>query len=213
MPDMLQINIYRNESPWVGDRALLVLRELAALGAEFRIFGPGSEYDPAQRYFEGPIRDFFPFELGGASHTLTFVEETADQMHSIQMAVSLDSGERQVAARTLQMTERLLPLCDARFAFVDYLGFDDPPAQALAAGEIPMLFWANFFGPAAVERWGRELLLGAPGWKKAELAGGTIEYVLTEEPGTPPDPAFDAEVRAYFAPRAQVKRYVALPLG
>jgi len=74
------------------------------------------------------------------------------------------------------------------------------------------LFWANSYGPAAVERWGRELLLGAPGWKKGEIAGGIVEYVSTPDLLAPTDPELEEEVRSYFAPRFRVKRYRAKPI-
>jgi hypothetical protein len=67
-----------------------------------------------------------------------------------------------------------------RFGLIDELGNSDAKVKAATRTELRCLYWANFFGPPYVEKFGRKFLLGAPGWKKEELDDGGILYVVTE---------------------------------
>lgn len=67
-----------------------------------------------------------------------------------------------------------------RLGFIDELGSSDALARMVKKTELKNVFWANFFGPAYVEKYGRKFLLGAPGWKKEELDDGGVLYVVTE---------------------------------
>jgi hypothetical protein len=212
MPDTLQANIYLEDLPRAGDKALGILQELVRRGAELSDFGPGSEYDAARRYFEGPNRDFFPFFLEGGDYTLTLLEQTPVALLTVTLNCADPTENQLLVTRTLALLEDLVPLCDVRFAFADRQGAKQPPSSEMLAGGLPRLFWANFYGPAAVERWGRDFLLHAPGWKTAELAGGIIEYVLTPDPLSPLDPELEDEIRSYFAPRLRIERYQPTPI-
>lgn len=212
MPDRLQANIYLEDLPRAGDKALGILHELARQGAELSDFGPGSEYDAVRRYFEGPNRDFFPFVLQDGSYSLTLLEKTPAILLGVDLNFVDPAQNQLLVMRTLELLESLLPLCDLRFAFADRRGAKQPPSNEMLAGGLPWLFWANFYGPVAVERWGRDLLLGAPGWKKGELAGGIIEHVLTPDPLVPLDPGLEDEIRSYFAPRLHIERYHPTPI-
>jgi hypothetical protein len=212
MPERLQTNIYLEDLPRAGDKALQILQELARRGAEFSDFGPGSEYDAIRRYFEGPNREFFPFSLEDGSYALTLLEQTPAALLGVDLNY-VDPAENQLLVmRTLELLESLLHLCDLRFAFADRRGAKQPPSSEMLTGGLPWLFWANFYGPAAVERWGREFLLGAPGWKKNEIAGGIIEYVLTPDPLGPPDPGLEEEIRSYFEPQLRIELYRPKPI-
>lgn len=212
MLSRIQANIYLENLPRAGDKALQILQDLTRKGAEFSEFGPGSEYDVVHRYSEGPNRDYFPFFLQGEMYALSVLEQTPVMLLGVDLDYADDAENRKVAAQTLQLLESLLPLCDLRFASADWQGGNRPPREDLLAGGLPWLFWANFYGPVALERWGREFLLGAPGWKKDELAGGIIEYVLTPDPLAPLDPELEEEIRSYFAPRFRIQRYHPQPM-
>jgi hypothetical protein len=67
-----------------------------------------------------------------------------------------------------------------KYGRIDEGGYDKPSDMAIARTELKYLFWANFFGPAFVEKYGKKFLLGAPGWVKEELDDGGILYVATE---------------------------------
>jgi hypothetical protein len=47
---------------------------------------------------------------------------------------------------------------------------------------LPHLYWANFFGPAYVEKLGRSRIMSAPAWQIQELGDGGILYVLGPSP-------------------------------
>jgi hypothetical protein len=50
--------------------------------------------------------------------------------------------------------------------------------EALAV-KLKVIGWANFFGPAYVEKFGRKFLMGLPGWKVKELEDGGVFHQLT----------------------------------
>jgi hypothetical protein len=56
----------------------------------------------------------------------------------------------------------------------------DPKETADAVCPLAYIYWGNIFGPAYVSHYGRDFLLGAPGWKVEELDDGGILYVTTE---------------------------------
>jgi hypothetical protein len=212
MLNRMQANIYLEDLPRADDKALQILQEITRKGAEFSEFGPGSEYDVVHRYFKGLNRDYFPFLLHDGKYALSVLEQTPAILLEVDLDYADPAENREVASQALQLLEDLLPLCDLRFASADLQGGNLPPSSELLAGGLPWLFWANFYGPAAVERWGRDFLLGAPGWKKDELPGGIIEYVLTPEPHAPVDPELAKEIQSYFAPRFRIERYRPTPI-
>lgn len=208
----MQATVYLDDLPRTEDRALRILQEIARQGAEFSEYGPGSEYDLAHRYFKGPDRDYVPFFLQGAKYALSILEQTPAFLLGVDLDDMDPAEDRRVAGQALQLLESLLPLCDLRFAFADWEGANRPRREELDTGGLPWLFWANFYGPAAVERWGRDFLLGAPGWKKNELTGGIIEYVVTPDPLAPLDPGFEGEIRSYFARKVLIELYRPKPI-
>lgn len=50
--------------------------------------------------------------------------------------------------------------------------------------EIPHIYWANFFSPDYVQKFGEEFLLGAPCWKKEILNDNGVVLVLSPHMGT-----------------------------
>jgi hypothetical protein len=63
---------------------------------------------------------------------------------------------------------------------------------------LPALYWANFFGPPYVRKWGRDRILKAPAWRVEELPDGGLLYVLASSPGWSQAHVALEEVRAYF---------------
>ena len=68
--------------------------------------------------------------------------------------------------------------------------------------EIPHIYWANFFGPEYVAKYGKEYFLKAPGWLHEELDDGGILYVLA--------PVMARRVKGYKALVEEVKAYFGL---
>lgn len=62
---------------------------------------------------------------------------------------------------------------------------------------LPALYWANFFGPAYVNRL-REKILNAPAWSIEELPDGGLLYVLSSCPGLCDDHVPIEAVQVHF---------------
>ncbi|MFO0529044.1 MAG: hypothetical protein ACK52A_13180 [Planctomycetota bacterium] len=69
-----------------------------------------------------------------------------------------------------QLIVRLKP----RFAYVDEVFDDKLRDKVLQDAGTRLLFWTTYFGPAYVEKHGKEFFLQAPAWKTEEFEGGVI---------------------------------------
>lgn len=72
------------------------------------------------------------------------------------------------------------PTLRPRYGFIDERGENEPSSKSVELVELKSILWANFFGPEYVEKYGRDFLLAAPGWKTEELDDGGILYVTRE---------------------------------
>lgn len=63
---------------------------------------------------------------------------------------------------------------------------------------IPHIYWANFFAPTYVSKYGRDFLLSAPGWKKESLSDGGLLYILSADLAGTGAKSLLAEVKQYF---------------
>jgi hypothetical protein len=81
------------------------------------------------------------------------------------------------------------------------------PPEYFRARRLTRLGWTTLFGPPYVETYGRDFLLGAPGFLKRELADGGILYQVTKEFAheTAPAPSVE-EVLAYFQGHPKIPR-------
>jgi hypothetical protein len=70
-----------------------------------------------------------------------------------------------VALGLLDLGRRLYPDLRPRYAWIDERSGNVPEDSEIAAVRLQYIFWANFWGPAYVERYGRDFLRGAPGWR------------------------------------------------
>lgn len=70
--------------------------------------------------------------------------------------------------------------------------------EDIEALELPVVYWANFFGPAYVDKIGRDKILTAPAWTIEELADGGLLYVLASCPGLAADHVPVESVKAHF---------------
>jgi len=116
-------------------------------------------------------------------------------------------------AKTLEIYSRFLP------SFTEVgAKYDLRNAHNVFAIErlIPRISWANIFGPSYVEKYGREFLLAAPGFRTKELEDGSILYQVTRhflltaedvDRGPPPE-----EVEGYFRRHPEVRRIVYRPV-
>jgi hypothetical protein len=88
-----------------------------------------------------------------------------------------------IASGQLALLLHLYPLLRPKYAFVDESGFNMISRKSLQKNEIAHVFWANVYGPAYVDRYGKDLFLSAPGWKKQALEDGGVLYVTSESFG------------------------------
>lgn len=117
---------------------------------------------------------------------------------------SKESDPELHAGRLLYLANNLYQLVRPPYGWIERLPTWNPLKAGYTTWEdveelkLPHLYWANFFGPAYVEKVGKEFLKQAPGWKCEELDDGGLLYVLTPSlAGTGPV-AVVREVQSYF---------------
>lgn len=83
------------------------------------------------------------------------------------------------ATSFLQFAQLIYPHLEPAYGWIDEVGTRLHRTRDVPSRKLEYIFWANFFGPPYVERYGRDFLLGAPGWRVEELRDGGILYVLS----------------------------------
>lgn len=184
-----------------------VYQYLIELGAKFSEFGgPPDEYiDPVKAYEENPEDGMVELHFAGFKYGLSFCIELGQMYIFGAIDDDEESKNRLCAGTLLDLIEKIIPRFSFAFGYFDMEGYDDFTDEAVSATQLKKIYWANFFGEPYVKKYGKEFLLGAPGYKKAELADGTIEYILTEDLFTPPDLSLERKIQEYFAPKAKVE--------
>lgn len=103
------------------------------------------------------------------------------------------------AQRLLELATVIYNTIHPRFAWIErchWKGYTTP--EDVDNLLIPHVYWANFFSPAYVHKYGESFLMDAPGWSKEQLEDGGILYVLTPSlVGTGPKTIIE-EVKRYF---------------
>ncbi|NLW09840.1 MAG: hypothetical protein GX036_08290 [Firmicutes bacterium] len=185
-----------------------LFQRLIDLGAEFIEFGePAQHIDPVKVHEEKPQRVNYKFQYQGFEYALAFYVEPGNLYLYGDVNFEEEEKNKLSAATLFSLVETIMPMFSFAFGFFDMAGYSRLSEEAIASAQISTVFWANFFGKSYIERYGKEFLLGAPGWKKEELSDGTIEYVLTGDLFTFPDPSLEEEIKEYFAPKAEIKRF------
>jgi hypothetical protein len=85
-----------------------------------------------------------------------------------------------MAEGLLALAVDLYPALRPAYGWVDEFGWNVLPDSVVAALRPVYLYWATFYGPAWVDRLGRDFLLGAPGWRVVDLEDGGLLHVATE---------------------------------
>lgn len=115
-------------------------------------------------------------------------------------------------ASLVNLVRHLVPLLNPELASCGEMGDTKNIAVRVREGRLWFLNWFNVFGPDYVERYGKDFLLGAPGYLKDEWAGGSVVYQVTKgfapREAAKPSPT---EVESYFASHPKVKRLVYRP--
>jgi hypothetical protein len=104
------------------------------------------------------------------------------------------------AKELMELTAKAFPRAGADFGFVGRFPLQLGPEHYYRRPmEVLRLSWVNLFGPPFVERWGRDALLDAPGFRTAEIGEDCILHQATEDLilQEDPDPPW-YEVLGYF---------------
>jgi len=101
----------------------------------------------------------------------------------------------------LRLAKELYTILHPVFGSIDFCS-NRTREKDVEALEIPHIYWANFFGPEYVGKYGKEYFLKAPGWLHEELDDGGILYVLA--------PVMARRVKGYKALVEEVKAYFGL---
>ncbi len=127
----------------------------------------------------------------------------ADAGNSYVFSRKKDDPERH-SQRFLSLSSKLYQKFQPSFGWIERLTFNSYDKVGYTSWDdvdrlkLPHVYWANFFGPAYVNKLGKEFLMQAPGWKCEEMDDGGCLYVLTPSlAGTGPV-AVVREVQKYF---------------
>jgi len=115
------------------------------------------------------------------------------------------------AQALLKLAFNLYSILQPVFCWVDGAGYDTPNEKEIATFNLRKLMWANFYGPEYVDKYGREFLLNAPGWKKEELNDGGIAYIISPSYLRKTELVSAGKISQYFRPKAKVKVYIVVP--
>ncbi len=138
--------------------------------------------------------------LGGDKVEKSWILATAFET---AMFTAKDDAEHH-AQRFLHLGERLYQATQPQFGWIERGPYWRPETTGYTTWhdveklKLSHVYWANFFGPAYVNKLGQEFLMQAPGWKHEGLDDGGLLYVLTSSlAGTGPV-AVVREVQSYF---------------
>jgi hypothetical protein len=85
------------------------------------------------------------------------------------------------AQTLLNLAHHLYLRFQPRFGFVDFNSFSGTLFNDVLAIRTKKIYWANFFDPKYVEKYGKEYLLNAPAWKKELLPDNGVFLQLNEQ--------------------------------
>jgi hypothetical protein len=98
----------------------------------------------------------------------------------------------------LDIGKRLYEILRPTFGWSDFDYGLRTTHEDIEALRLPVIYWANFFGPAYVDQIGRDKILSAPAWAIEELPDGGLLYVLAPCPGLTDDHVSVESVKAHF---------------
>jgi hypothetical protein len=98
----------------------------------------------------------------------------------------------------LDIGKRLYEVLRPTFGWIDFDYGLRTTHEDIESLRLPVIYWANFFGPVYVDQIGREKILSAPAWAIEELPDGGLLYVLASCPGLDDDHLSVESVKAHF---------------
>lgn len=101
---------------------------------------------------------------------------------STAMFTQKEYNARENCLRLIEFAKKLYMAHQPEFGFIENGLLSGYTTQkSVAELKIPHIYWANFFGPAFVEFYGRDFFDNAPGWKVEFLDDGGCLYVLSPD--------------------------------
>ncbi len=141
---------------------------------------------------------------------LTWSNSSAGDYHSGKVSLSSDDtsiftqrqyNSEENSTRLLNLAMLLYNCLSPKFGWIEH----SSRAGYLRGSDvenltIPCIYWANFFGPDYVKKFGQQYFLQAPGWKCEILGDGGCLYVLASDMGRKKagTKALEREVASYF---------------
>jgi hypothetical protein len=135
-------------------------------------------------------------ELGGKSRAWiqSYTFDTAYFWNSIE------SSEK-YSQLLLTIGTRLYDILMPTFGWIDFNFGVYTSHEDLESAKLPALYWANFFGPRYISKFGEDKIRNAPGWKIDRLSNNGYLYVLSSGLGLSDDIVPREKVQAYFGVR------------
>ena len=155
----------------------------------------GQEYDEYWFYLFYPTSSKIKDELVVTCIGTSSYNETVSNCYPIL------GYEDEAAQLHLQIATIFYDLLGPSYGWVNNLpNFNSSHGKPVLNQKLKEIYWANFFGPEYVAKYGREFLLNAPGWKKEELHdGGVLLQLSPRITETDQGPELQ-ELANYFAP-------------
>lgn len=139
------------------------------------------------------------FERHGVS--VRFFQDTRLIGYTGDVAFSDLSKVDEAAVEFQQLAQELYGRVHPGYGWIDEVGTNQPNPQQVPVVHLSHICWANFFGPSFVERYGRDFLLNAPGWRVEDLGDGGVLYVLSSSFVNRWRQVKAEEIRRYFRQR------------
>jgi hypothetical protein len=114
------------------------------------------------------------------------VEQIDDRMNRLEIGGLIDfefRDERPLlepfAQRLLELGHLLYPLVRPEYGYLDEAYANPMLSKDVLKRRLKHISWVNFFGPAYVEKYGQDFLLGLPGYKTEPLPDGGVFHQLS----------------------------------
>jgi hypothetical protein len=187
---------------------------LLDIGATFLDFGDDLTWHPVSDPYELLMPRFERFEIQHDFFSEVLSGAFISSIGTLMLMVPADHLDPQIdeqhAQGLLKLAFELYPLLRPLFAWVDVAGDNAPKEREITNLRLRQMLWANFYGPEYVQKYGREFLLNAPGWRKEELSDGGIAYILSKHCFDKTQQVSNKKIVDYFHPKARVKVYQAM---
>lgn len=120
-------------------------------------------------------------DVDGGSGTVAYLHEM--KRFSLGQGAGFDSlrAVNKLARKQCEIARGLYSSLRPEYGWIDVCADEAVPVKTLRVREIAYIFWANFYGPEYVDKYGKDFFLKAPGWCKEELDDGGVLYITCKD--------------------------------